>query len=356
MQTITYTAQTTPEATVAIVIDSETKEIILESSGTNLLDPKKNTKKTILDEKNNTYTGSPIVDDVRLKTDLNRVTSYIRVTPIRKNEDKEVSVNYTFSMKGMIEDTDDRAVCLYDKNKKFICGTVYTFDNYRDNNIGIWDFSPNNILKNRTNINKQYADEDGQIKLEDGETPEEAFDRVLKLVKYIRICYPYGCDAQFEEDDKATEFDLFDQPAVYYLFERNGEYDIFRENQARDEDWERVLPVKTTIISYNASSESGNETTPYDVAKEKLVPSKFNQAIEIRIANDSKMFDFQNAMFGDLYKIINERGTIDSVYTGKKITSKERWTTLYFGLGRQYYTDIMQIRLRKRYYNEVYNQ
>ena len=153
-----------------------------------------------------------------------------------------------------------------------------------------------------------------------------------------------------------VKYDPFDQPAIYYLYENTGEYEIFRKNQAHGDEWERVLPVKTVIASYNASSESGNETTPYDVAKEKLVPSKFNQAIEIRIASDSKMFDFQNAMFGDQYKIINERGVIESVYTGKKITSKERWTTLYFGLGRQHYTDIMQIRLRRRLYNEVYNQ
>ena len=68
------------------------------------------------------------------------------------------------------------------------------------------------------------------------------------------------------------------------------------------------------------------------------------------------MFDFENAHFGDLYKIINEHGSIDSNYTGRKSTNDDKWVTLYFGLGRQNYTDLMQMRLRKERYPETYNQ
>lgn len=353
MQTITYTAKELPSATVAYVIDSETKEIIQESSGRNIIDPSKSTEHSLLDAKNNFYTGSVIIGGEKIDTENSSVTAYIRITPYRKEQD----VHYRFSLFGtssQIANKSDRAVCFYDKNKKFIFSAVYAprIDTY----TGSYNFSPSYLFDNRAAMFTNYANENGSIKLEDGETEEQAKKRILELVKYIRICYPAGVLVQLEEGETASAYDSFNQPAIYYLFERNDEYEIFRKNQTHDDDWERMLPVKTIVISYNSSSDTSNETTPYDVAKEKLVPSKFNQAIEIRIASDSKMFDFQNALFGDQYKIINERGTIDSVYTGKKITNKERWTTLYFGLGRQHYTDIMQIRLRRRLYNEVYNQ
>lgn len=348
MQTITYTAQELPSATVCQVIDSETKEIILESSGVNLLDPKRSQDNTLLDKKHNTKHETA-------DSEGNTLSSYIAVTPVEKDENGNETYNdYTFTMWN-VENSDERYVWCYDKSKTRICAKPYTPANKP------FALSPYDIVKGRNTINAKFANEDGSLILQEGETTqEEAENRLIKSVKYIRICYSSEAQVQYQKDAvnkySDVKYDPYDQPAIYYLFERSGDYKIYRKNQAHDIDLERVLPVKTVVASYNSSSESGNETTPYDVAKEKLVPSKFNQAIEIRIANDSKMFDFQNAMFGDLYKIINERGTIDSVYTGKKITSKERWTTLYFGLGRQKYTDITQIRLRRRLYNEVYNQ
>lgn len=117
----------------------------------------------------------------------------------------------------------------------------------------------------------------------------------------------------------------------------------------------RVLPVKTVITSYNSESAT-TSTTVEEAARDALIPSRFNQAIEIKINSDSKMFDFANARFGDLYKIINEYGTIDSVYTGKKLSSGNKFATLYFGLGRQNYTDLIQIQLRKQRYSVIYNQ
>ena len=116
------------------------------------------------------------------------------------------------------------------------------------------------------------------------------------------------------------------------------------------------MPVKTVIATYNESSESTDETSPENAAQDKLIPSQFNQAIDIRISADSKMFDFANAKFGDQYQIINERGSVNSVFTGRKFSNKDKWITLYFGLGRQNYTDLVQMRLRKSRYSEVYNQ
>lgn len=118
---------------------------------------------------------------------------------------------------------------------------------------------------------------------------------------------------------------------------------------------ERVLPVKSVVAAYNLSSEGTDDTTPEDTAKDKLIPSKFNQAIEIRISADSKMFDFQNAKFGDQYQIINEHGSVNSVYTGRKSTSDNKWVTLCFGLGKQNYTGLIQLKLRKQKYTTLYN-
>jgi hypothetical protein len=118
----------------------------------------------------------------------------------------------------------------------------------------------------------------------------------------------------------------------------------------------RVMPSKMVTATFDTSSESEKETTPQEVAEKTLIPSKFNQAIEIQISADSKMFDFENSQFGDLYKIINEYGTIDSNYTGRKEDSSNKWINLYFGLGRQNYTDLIQMRMRKNKYEVVYTK
>lgn len=140
---------------------------------------------------------------------------------------------------------------------------------------------------------------------------------------------------------------------IFYLYDNNGFYSIANESNVTD-GRQRVLPVKTVIASLNQNSGTGN-TSVANVAIDKLIPSQFNQAIEIKINSDSKMFDFVNAKFGDQYQIINEQGNINSVFTGKKLSNKNKWVTLYFGLGRQNYTDLVQIKMRKQKYTEVYN-
>ena len=165
------------------------------------------------------------------------------------------------------------------------------------------------------------------------------------------VCYV------IDSSTKELVTDTDGKNAIYYLYEKDGIYSISQEKSEVLEDGrERVLPVKTTIATYNESSTSTDETTPEEVATDKLIPSQFNQAIEIRISSDSKMFDFANAKFGDQYQIINEYGSVNSVFTGKKFSNSNKWVTLYFGLGRQNYTDLIQMRMRKSRYTEVYNQ
>ena len=68
------------------------------------------------------------------------------------------------------------------------------------------------------------------------------------------------------------------------------------------------------------------------------------------------MFDWDLARFGGEYIIVNKNGTINSNYTGRKETSENNYVTLYFGLGRKNYTDLIQMRMRKQRYSKIYNQ
>lgn len=150
------------------------------------------------------------------------------------------------------------------------------------------------------------------------------------------------------------------KPAVYYLAQKNGEYYVTLETT----DSFRMRPVRTTIIEYKAGeteskSESGvvtKEVTPRDSAEDTLLPSQYNQAVEVVINNSSKMFDWDLARFGGEYTIVNKNGTINSNYTGRKETSENNYVTLYFGLGRKNYTDLIQMRMRKQRYTKTYNQ
>lgn len=142
---------------------------------------------------------------------------------------------------------------------------------------------------------------------------------------------------------------------TYYLYEKDGEYSVSEENDAELSDGrQRILPVKTAIVTFNQNSSGTGEITPEDAATDKLIPSQFSQAIEIKINSDSKMFDFVNAKFGDQYRIINEYGTINSIFTGKKFSNESKWVTLLFGLSRLNYTDIIQLKFRKSRKKEKY--
>lgn len=159
-------------------------------------------------------------------------------------------------------------------------------------------------------------------------------------------------------DSETKEF--LDQ---YYLYISNGKYFISKDKNLPYSEavpQMRVLPVKTAIVEFNGESgddtDGDEEITTADAAYDELIPSQFNQAIEVELNTDSKMFDFENTQFGEQYKIVNQYGTIDSIYTGKKMKTGDKFATLYFGLGRQNYTDIIQIQFRKQRYSTLYNQ
>lgn len=437
MQMITYTEKQLPEATVCSIIDKETKEIVMLASGKNLLNP--NLGET------NKFLGITQYGEQKTDDTSSNISGYIKV---------EEGKTYIFSSN--VWDSKQRNVMFYDKSKnatnnKKAGGTL----------VGSYFISSTNYKGAKISIAKKTG------------------------IKYIKICYYNQAKVQLEEGEIATDYDDYDTPAIYYLYEDKGNYYVslkqdekttsnrnlfysdsngfnggqfintvvddtksgfafmaqwyFNETdtvtaslpdtigkhshtitvpkgivsfiikhngtvrdiriQLRDDlvkniageevtlsyeivadnptiyggliikdiqielgntatEYEpfyitaRVLPTKMKIVEYDESSDN---LTPLKVAQDTLIPNKFNQAIEIQLSSDSKMFDF-NSKFGDYYKIINKNGTIDSVYTGRKETSDDKWVKLYFGLGRQNYTDLIQMRLRKNKYKVVYGQ
>ena len=309
MQMITYTEKQLPEATVCSIIDKETKEIVRLCAGGNLLNPQLSQTNKFLSIGD--YNSIQEIDD-----NYSNISGYIKV---------EEDTTYTFSCKGY--DGKTRYIVPYDKDKQGGIGQLpYNFgDIYERGRIGVV-------------------------------VPKDSG------IKYIRVCYnkDISTEVQFEKGSIALndiKYMPYDQPAIYYLYDKNGNYYVSLNQDEREIVGEtsiplRVLPVKNKIVEFDTSSD---KTTVEQTAKDTLIPNKFNQAIEIQLSSDSKMFDF-NSKFGDYYKIINKNGTIDSVYTGRKETSNDKWVKLYFGLGRQNYTDLIQMRLRKNKYKAVYNQ
>lgn len=309
MQSITYTEKQQPEATVCTLIDKDTKEIVQLSSGINMLNPNLSVK-----GKNVTVDSGyeEITDDV-----TSNYSNLIKVTK---------GTTYTFS-------------CLYyDGNPRYILAykDSYTIINAIPYNLGQTTIA--------TRLKTTFT------------VPQDS------EVKYVRICYYANSnEMQLQEGNVAHPiYDAYNQPAIYYLCEKNANYYVSLnqdESEVKTIGMQyyktplRVLPSKMKIVTYD---ESGT-VTPQKCAEDTLIPSKFNQAIEVRLNADSKMFDFTSS-FGDYYKVINENGIIDTVYTGRKESSDGKWITLYFGLGRQKYTDLIQMRLRKNKYQVLYNK
>lgn len=308
MQTITYTVKELPDATVCRVIDSTDKQLCYISSGANLLNPASSDKYNDTTEKSN-----------HIKTDI-------------KNNYYVLSLNET--------DEAKRQIIIYNKKKEQLGYYEYAGKTFR--------FGKDVSLIPTANVADETATNGKRL---------ITIDEVKANAQYIQVYYyNEATEVQLEKGDTKTEYDPFNKPAIFYLYDKNGEYSIdTKNNPVLSDGKERVLPVKTVIATFSQSSDGTNETSPQDVAKDKLIPSQFNQAIEIKINSDSKMFDFVNAKFGDQYQIINEQGSVNSTFTGKKFSNKDKWVTLYFGLGRQNYTDLVQIKLRKQRYSEQYS-
>lgn len=303
--TITYTERELPEATVCVIIDKATKNVVMLGSGTkNLLNPNIGKENKALSL--NGYGGSEVDDN------SSNISGFIRI---------EAGQKYTLSFNEY--DGKDRYIFFYDKDKNALLA-----------NYGILS---NNETQGR--IHKTWT------------IPTTiSYQSENKEPAYIRICYyNQSTEIQLEKGNTYSAYEPYNVPAIYYLINVEGVDMITLDGKNK----RRVFPVKTKFVEYDTE---GEETTEEQTASDTLIPSKFNQAIEIKISADSKMFDFANAMFGDLYKIINEQGTINSNYTGRKEESGNKWVTLYFGLGRQNYTDLIQKRFRNAKYQVVYNQ
>ena len=325
MQTITYTEKKLPEATVCVVLDSESKTIYQMNSNKNLLNP-------YYVEEDKFLTVGYGMEQTQ-KDETSNVSGFIKLNIDNKDEKDGVKVTY-YTLSCNNYDGKPRNIILYDKSKKIISFK----ENGETKSFLTYNTIPYSFYTNDTNI------------------------------AYCKVCYDNrATEVQLEKGKGATAYDGFNIPAIYYLCEREGNYYVSLNPEegmtVTDEVTGekrylslRVMPSKMVTATFDTSSESEKETTPQEVAEKTLIPSKFNQAIEIQISADSKMFDFENSQFGDLYKIINEYGTIDSNYTGRKEDSSNKWINLYFGLGRQNYTDLIQMRMRKNKYEVVYKK
>lgn len=354
MQTITYTEKELPNATVCYVIDKESKELCKVASGINLLNPEAGIQGAYMDEKHNSWKNSGISEIRQQPTNISaympfktgkQYTYSFKFDKIdRNNLFEDLNKNPQFADDvGKPKDLVRRVAYVYDRKKTPLYSTLLKPADILSKQRFV--ISPEFLMEHFAYI--YYCPKEG--------ITEEYKKELVNKAYYIRICYPSNAtEVQYQEgavELNKIVFDEYNKPAIFYLTDTNGTYGATTDVKSEY----RVLPVKSIIVEFDETSETGTATAE-ETANAELVPSQFNQAIEIKINSDSKMFDFANAKFGDLYKIVNEHGTIDSVFTGKKYTNKNNWITLKFGLGRQNYTDLIQMRLRKQRYDTVYNQ
>lgn len=142
-------------------------------------------------------------------------------------------------------------------------------------------------------------------------------------------------------------------------------------------DLERALPARYTVVEYSDPNEStaGNindlyingekvEVTQqpskpttseeeleknYELtAKDTLCSSSYYQLVQLEINHDTKMIDFDYMKIGTSVEIVNEQGTISTIYTGRKEKAGANYITLMFGKSRKNYTDKIQLELRRK--------
>lgn len=301
-QTIKYTKEALPEKTCCWVVDKESKEPITVMAGKNIFDATFGYADSVL----NPQTGE--VPDAPEGQESN-VSSYILVQG-----------GSTYVLSWTNGDSFDRYIMFYDRQ-----GRVITFD---DNGT-----------------NKTYLSYNGVSGYFTFTVPSSA--------KKLRICYPKnGRNIQFELGSTPTSYEVYSYKAIYYLCVRsNGTYEI----TPNKDDPDRILPVRTVFVEYDMNS-SGENMSVEDIAANELKLSSLNHAIEIEIPNDTKMFDFELAKYGDRYKIITKNGTITSIYSGRRESSSSNLVTLLFGIGRLNFTDLIKDTLRSRKYSKVYSR
>lgn len=359
MQTITYTKEELPSKTMCIVVDSETKDLLYITSGVNLFDAFYG------------YEDSYIATDdgMAYKTERinyeqeSNVSSYIKVEP---------NTRYTLSMAN--SDDKDRGIAYYgivDGVKKAI-GHVDVY-NGRVKRFTV----PINTPENAKYLRFCYDKKATEIQLEKGDKETTYDSQNKKAIFYLCYGEPrphyiaytdnemaelletgkigdivHFVGAESELGYKEAEYEIVDK-STYKLLTDNRKY--FVTTDMNNEY--RLLPVRTKYIEYNGNDYMDNQNlTVEEAAANELTPNNFNQAIEIEIPQDSKMFDFELANFGDVYKIITKNGEFTSVYSGRKENSNSNIVTLLFGLGRKNYTDLIQKKMREQRYSAIYNR
>ena len=301
-QTIKYTKEALPEKTCCWVVDKETKEPITIMLGKNIFDATFGYADSVLD----VLTGYVI--DVKDDQKSN-VSSFIKVQG-----------GSTYVLSWQNGDNVQRSIMFYNSQ-----GQVIEFD---DNGT---------VTKYLS-----YSGVSGYFSF-----------TVPSSATKLRICYAKSAtNVQFELGSTPTAYEAYSYKAIYYLCVRsNGTY-VITTNR---DDPDRILPVRTVFVEYDMN-DAGENRAVEDVAANELKLSSLNHAIEIEIPNDTKMFDFELAKYGDRYKIITKNGTITSIYSGRRESSENNLVTLLFGIGRLNFTDLIKDTLRNRKYTKVYSR
>lgn len=299
-QTIKYQTEQQPEATVCVVVDKNTKDIMYISSGRNIFDATYGYVDSYLDGDNGKAYDVAKIATTQPQNSI--VSSYIKVN---------ASAQYVLSMQN--GDTTPRQICFYNSNKTAI-----------------------------GSLQNPYTGQTARFSV-GFTTPANT--------RFVRVCFAGTAkNIQLETGSIATAYDPFNKKAIYYLAFNNEQGLFYTTMDSNDEN--RIMPVKTKYVEYD--SESASDTTVTDTATNELTPNTFNHAIEIEIPRDTKMFDFELANYGDVYRIITKNGSIRSVYSGRKESSTSKMVTLLFGLGRKNYTDLIQKGFRQQKYQTLY--
>ena len=137
--------------------------------------------------------------------------------------------------------------------------------------------------------------------------------------------------------------DAGDLLKTYYLLNDDTVSDIIPEGKFT------IHPSKPVIsnFTYNAEEGTSEDEQMYNLAVSQLNTGDYYHCIEVEISNTSKMIDFSLMQMGTSVVLVNEQGTINTVYTGRKET-KQNLLTLIFGKARRNYTDKVILNLRRK--------
>lgn len=130
---------------------------------------------------------------------------------------------------------------------------------------------------------------------------------------------------------------------TYYLLNDDSVLDYIPDDKFT------IQPSKPVIskFTYNSDEEASELEQMKNLAVSLLNTGDYYHCIEVEISKQSKMIDYSLLQIGASVVLVNDQGTINSIYTGRK-ESKQNSVTLIFGKARRNYTDKIILNLRRK--------